>query len=161
MLEFIYFKLLSSGPWVLQRNSDLFIFDEDAPTDILWFAVEKPFSLKPLQYFPFFEITGVGLYQNPFALFLFSNYYVAKVSESSRPKTPWMSSLSKSKCTLSLSSTSTLASLLQPKMAAVWGKRQEKMWQSLSENQMKNTLFQVKISITYIYFTTFPFVWLS
>lgn len=97
-------------------------------------------QLSAFQYFPFFETTGIGLYQNPFALFLFSNYYVAKVSESSRVKEPWMSLLSKSKGTQFLYSTSTLASLLQPKMAAVWGKWQEKMWQPLSENQMENTL---------------------
>ena len=54
-----------------------------------------------------------------------------------------MSLLSKSKCTQFLYSPSTLASLLQPKMAAVRGKwqgeKKKKMQQTVSENQMENT----------------------
>ena len=110
----------------------------------------------------FFEITSIGLYQNLSALFLFSNSYVAKVSESSRLKEPWMSLLSKSKCTQFLFSTSTLVSLLQPKMAAVQDKWQEKnVAASFWKSNGKYLLFQDEINITYIYFISSSFVWLS
>ena len=110
----------------------LLSFDKDVLTDPSWFSVEQPFTIKqaPCSVSLSFK-SRVGLYQNPLALFLFSNSYVAEVSESSRLKEPWMSLLSKSKCTQFLYSPSTLASLLQPKMAAVWGK-----WQG--EKKKKN-----------------------
>ena len=122
----------------------LLSFDKDVLTDPSWFSVEQPFTIKqaPCSVSLSFK-SRVGLYQNPLALFLFSNSYVAEVSESSRLKEAWMSLLSKSKCTQFLYSPSTLASLLQPKMAAVQGKwqgeKKKKMQQTVSENQMENT----------------------
>lgn len=105
----------------------LLSFDKDVLTDLSWFSVEQPFTIKQAPCSVSLSLKSlVGLYQNPLALFLFSNSYVAEVSESSRLKEPWMSLLSKSKCTQFLYSPSTLVSLLQPKMAAVQGKWQGK-----------------------------------
>lgn len=124
----------------------LLSFDKDVLIDPSWFSVEQPFTIKQAPCSVSLSLKSlVGLYQNPLALFLFSNSYVAEVSESSRLKEPWMSLLSKSKCTQFLYSPSTLVSLLQPKMAAVQGKWQGKKkkkkekQQTVSENQMENT----------------------
>ena len=115
----------------------LLSFDKDVLTDPSWFSVEQSFTIKqaPCSVFLSFK-SLVGLYQNPLALFLFSNSYVAEVSESSRLKEPWMSLLSKSKCTQFLYSPSTLVSLLQPKMAAVRGKWQGKKKKKNATNSL-------------------------
>ena len=116
----------------------LLSFDKDVLTDPSWFSVEQPFTIKqsPCSVSLSFK-SLVGLYQNPLALFLFSNSYVAEVSESSRLKEPWMSLLFKSKCTQFLYSPSTLVSLLQPKMAAVRGK-----WQGKKKKNATNSLWK-------------------
>lgn len=133
----------------------LLSFDKDVPTDPSWFSLELPFTIKQAPCSVSLSLKSlVGLYQNPLALFLFSNSYVAEVSESSRLKEPWMSLLSKSKCTQFLYSSSTLISLLQPKMAALWGKWQggkKKMQQTVSENQMENAFSFGMWSILHIH----------
>lgn len=119
----------------------LLSFDKDVLIDPSWFSVEQPFTIKQAPCSVSLSLKSlVGLYQNPLALFLFSNSYVAEVSESSRLKEPWMSLLSKSKCTQFLYSPSTLVSLLQPKMAAVQGK-----WQGKRKKKKKSNKQSLKI----------------
>lgn len=144
----------------------LLSFDKDVLIDPSWFSVEQPFTIKQAPCSVSLSLKSlVGLYQNPLALFLFSNSYVAEVSESSRLKEPWMSLLSKSKCTQFLYSPSTLVSLLQPKMAAVQGKwqgkkkKKRKATNSLWKSNGKHFQFQDVIHTAYTYFASF--VWLS
>ena len=142
----------------------LLSFDKDVPTDPSWFSLELPFTIKQAPCSVSLSLKSlVGLYQNPLALFLFSNSYVAEVSESSRLKEPWMSLLSISKCTQFLYSSSTLVSLLQPQMAALWGKWQggkKNAANSLWKLNGKCFQFQDVINTTYAYFAA-SFVWLS
>lgn len=139
----------------------LLISDKDALTDPSWFSVDSAFRswVSALQCFSFFEITDLGLYQNPFAFFLFSSYYVAQVSgwrshewvDCPDPNAPRFF-------------------LLLPH----WPHCCSPKWQLCRASGKKNTvpasfwksdgkyvLFQDEINIIYMYFTFSLSVWLS